>query len=284
MSLFLSRPFEIARTWKNAGLRFHVWIVRHRVGIRSLAWLGLSVVAFALATYFTRKIAYTAPVMDVERRPGTILAESSAWYEFTVFAAQGTTGTAAVAYSRGIAGIAKAELLFHLPPGTQKLAIWRIYGPYGCQYLHEGFPGLLPAAEDSGDHTTVDVSGAALDGDAVKCSLDTRELAETFTTTVSLFDNVGIGRYKTDQGVDLVPIATKLTFNNRFGNVEVADAPAGSSEGPVMLQPQQTAVVRFRSLRSEQDRDWYLVMIGAFVAFGAALTLEAVRPFIERIG
>jgi hypothetical protein len=293
MSVFFTRLFsafrlEIARTRKNVGSRLHVWIARHRVAIRSLAWLGLSVIAFALATYFTRKIAYTAHVMDAEARPGTILTENSAWYVFTVFAAPGTTGIAEVSYDRGIAGIEEAVLSFKLPPGTQKLRIWHIYGAYGCHYLgpDQPFPGKsLPASMDLADNAIVDVSGLALDGDhEVDCDLNMRELRETFTATVSLFYNLPNVPVWSNQGAKLVPIATKLRFNSRFGNVEVASAPAGSTEGSVILQPNQNAMIRFRSIRDEQDRDWYLVLIGAFVAFGAALILEALRPFIERIG
>ena len=119
----------------------------------------------------------------------------------------------------------------------------------------------------------------------VDCNVLPGALRETFTTTVSLFLNLAPrSPVSGTDGGNLTPIPVRLSINSRPGPFEVVSSPSGHTEGEVVLQQGENAVVRFRSIRQEERRDWYLVIIGAFVAFGAALLLESLRPYIEVIG
>lgn len=78
------------------------------------------------------------------------------------------------------------------------------------------------------------------------------------------------------------PIAT-LNFSATIEGAEymqVFGARSTSSSG-ADLEPDDEAIVKFTDIRSEGLRDVALVLIGAFVALGAAMALEAIRPYIE---
>ncbi len=78
------------------------------------------------------------------------------------------------------------------------------------------------------------------------------------------------------------PIAT-LNFSATLDdadNMQVFGARSTSSSGADM-EPDDEAVVRYTDIRREGLRDVALVLIGAFVALGAAMALEAIRPYIE---
>lgn len=89
---------------------------------------------------------------------------------------------------------------------------------------------------------------------------------------------------KDNQGQVLSAIPIELVINNRPGSFEVAATGGMTQEGKNVINPSQFAVVRFRSIREEQIRDWYLVMIGAFVALGAACLVELARLLAEGSG
>jgi hypothetical protein len=78
---------KLPRIWKNGTSHLLAWVSRHRVGTRSIAWFTLSIVAFGLAARFTWDIAHVSKALDALASPGTILAENSGWYVFTVLAA-----------------------------------------------------------------------------------------------------------------------------------------------------------------------------------------------------
>lgn len=77
-------------------------------------------------------------------------------------------------------------------------------------------------------------------------------------------------------------IAT-LNFSAKVEGAEymqVFGARSTSSSG-ADLEPDDEAIVKFTDIRREGIRDVALVLIGAFVALGAAMALEAIRPYIE---
>lgn len=63
-------------------------------------------------------------------------------------------------------------------------------------------------------------------------------------------------------------------------NMQVFGARATSSSG-VALEPDDESVITFTDVRREGLRDIMLVVIGAFIALGAAMALEAIRPYVE---
>jgi hypothetical protein len=144
----------------------------------------------------------------------------------------------------------------------------------------------LPEISDADGYVTVTIPDTGVYfAVQVWCSISPRYLEETFTSTVSLFANDHFDYSLVDEHGDrLIPTSIKLTSNVRDGPSELVTTSGRESEGPIAIPPNSHAIVRFRSLHREQDRDWYLVLIGAVVALGAALVVEAFRPYIERIG
>lgn len=77
--------------------------------------------------------------------------------------------------------------------------------------------------------------------------------------------------------------ASTLNFSAKVEGAEymqVFGARSTSSSG-ADLEPDDEAIVKFTDIRREGLRDVALVLIGAFVALGAAMALEAIRPYIE---
>jgi hypothetical protein len=122
----------------------------------------------------------------------------------------------------------------------------------------------------------------------IVCTLKANSLRETFTTEISAFAIPKISQAVKRPGLwaGLLPVGMDLTITSSPGRFEVVDRSAGTgrySEGKVHLEPGQGVAVRFTSFWEEQRRDWYLVLIGAMVALGAALLVEVARPFIDQI-
>jgi hypothetical protein len=79
---------RVLRIWASGKPHALAWIFGHRVGIRSMAWFSLSLIAFALAAELTHRIAYVSHVLAAPYNgnygaPGTILGENTGWYVFT---------------------------------------------------------------------------------------------------------------------------------------------------------------------------------------------------------
>jgi hypothetical protein len=77
--------------------------------------------------------------------------------------------------------------------------------------------------------------------------------------------------------------ATSVDFSaivEGAGLMQVFGAHSTSSSG-ARLQPDDEATVKFTIVWREGLRDVALVLIGAFVALGAAMALEAIRPYVE---
>jgi hypothetical protein len=58
---------------------------------------------------------------------------------------------------------------------------------------------------------------------------------------------------------------------------------SSSSAGGTYLTPGTQALFRYSNVQQEGTRDILFILIGTFVALGAATTLEAIRPYIERL-
>jgi hypothetical protein len=273
----------LIRMWQNAMSRLLTWINCHRVGTRSIAWSTLSIVAFIIAALLTHHIAYVKEVLGSTDESVTSLVENS--YGLSVLATSGTEGPAEVNYDYA-ARDRKATLMFKLPAGTKKLRLQHLYQLGSCHYW-EGPGKIAGPLHDTQDHDTADVDLAGVTVDPhhlIVCSVSAPppQLNETFTTSVSAFRNLrdspAVGHQE-----QLTTMPIKLTINSRDGSFEVVANPF-PAEREILIEPDHIAVVRFHSVRKEELRDWYFVLIGAFVAFGAALFLESLRPYIERIG
>ena len=79
-----------------------------------------------------------------------------------------------------------------------------------------------------------------------------------------------------------VPIAT-LNFSAIIEGAEHMQVFGGRSTSlsGVDLTPDDEAVVKYTDVYRGALRDVFLVLIGAFVALGAAMALEAIRPYVE---
>jgi hypothetical protein len=65
-----------------------------------------------------------------------------------------------------------------------------------------------------------------------------------------------------------------MSFSQPVGRAELASAR--------MVAPGEILMLRWQSTGSESEREALFVLIGAFIAIGAAMFLEALRPFVER--
>lgn len=261
------------------------WIVHHRVGTRSIAWLLLAAFAFVIAARLTRRIAFVSAVLGRADRPGTVFAEQKAWYYIGVFAERGTNGYAVMNYDYG-SGEGKVSLAFVLPRGTKKMRLWQMRPSDHCSYqslAKSGYGEILPDSRFGDEFDGfIDLDLPELEPDAViLCDIAPHFLEETFVSSVSLF---ATGGHTPPVAQELNQIPLHITMNSRDGTSEPVSGFSHGPEGTIVIQPNSSSIVRFRSIRREEDRDWYLVLIGAFVALGAALLLEALRPYIERIG
>jgi hypothetical protein len=278
------------------------WAARHASVLRPLCWLTLSVISFTVAGHLTRQITRVNKVVGSNAPTGTVWTEGGSRYAFSVFAAPGTSGRAVALFDYPL-GDPTAVLSFHLPPGSQRIRITRLI-VHGCHYLGPGdaLPGtgtggkVLPEPERfpiwvsgraAGFETVVDVSGLAFDDrHSVDCDVVPAYLREGFVTTVMLFLNDTTAPFPSAEGRPLVPVPIELRMNNDIGSSEVISGsnPEPMAENAIVLNPADHVAVRWRWIEDEQRRDVYLVLIGTFIAFGAAMFIETVRPFIDSIG
>jgi hypothetical protein len=82
-------------------------------------------------------------------------------------------------------------------------------------------------------------------------------------------------------GLESITFASR---NHEAGSEDLVAAPTRGDWGMTrVFAPGEIVEVRWESLASESRRDIYIVIIGALVALGAAMVLESIRPFVERL-
>ncbi len=259
------------------------WAKEHFRATRAGAWLVAALIAFAIAADLTRRIAYAAEVL----RPypaatrGTVWTQPESWYQFAVWARPG----AAAAHLQLTYLLTETQLRFQLPAEASELWVWN---SEQCDYTSQRLtkesrpPQTLTPLPNSIPEkwTFIDLTGLTLGSDhAVTCFIRPGLLRETFSSSVSLlYNRVDPGDTARDRG--LVPIGTEIRINAPEGPSEIVSWSDPLGE-PHVLNPGHHLVVRQRSIRDEQRRDWYLVVIGIFISLGSAMCIEAVRPFLE---
>jgi hypothetical protein len=249
---------------------------------RSLVWCGIAAAFLLVALLLTVRITRFRRVVASNAPRGTLWKEDKARYEFAVFAEPGTQGAVSAMFQHAL-GDPTVAVEFHVPPGARQIRIAYLIRN-GCHEVAKG-PGRrversLPDTR-VGHFALVDVSGV-LPGHTVNCNVEPHALGETFVTTVSLFVNDADYPPEGLWGERLVPLAVALHVSNVSGSYELISA-SGLGEDMV-VGPNQWSALRFRWERQAQRRDMYLVFIGALAAFGAAMLIEAARPFVDRIG
>jgi hypothetical protein len=121
-----------------------------------------------------------------------------------------------------------------------------------------------------------DPTGSALGGEAT-CTLDLQPTRISF---------IGFSLdmwFPTSVAPGLQPVRT-LNFSVQIEgaeNMEVFGAQSTSSSSAA-LGPDDESVIEFNDVRREGLRDTILIVIGALVGLGAAMALEAMRPYVEK--
>jgi hypothetical protein len=260
----------LGTAWEKRRLLTMTWLNRHR---RSIMWLGLAAISFLFAALFTWHIAHEA---DPFRDPSW---EGKGVVEFAVLAAEGSRGRAELVVSYG-SGNAQTLFSFFLPEEAERLIIFGDRTPFEC--YRYGTNETIPRNTTGKGAPYLDLANLHRNkNEPLQCLVKAHEFRETFTRTVLAFF---VHDLEEDE---LRTMPVDLTIDRSQGPFEFIGPYMGHwgiSEGRIHMDPPYHILyVRFTSLRNEQGRDWYLVLIGAFVALGASLVVEAVRPFIDKI-
>lgn len=118
--------------------------------------------------------------------------------------------------------------------------------------------------------------GAATNGE-VTCRLD---FAPTRTSFTDYAMDIWFLPYPPKGSVSAATLNYYVQFDGAE-NMQVFGARATSSSSAA-LEPDDESVIRFTDVRRQSLREIMFVVIGTLVAFGAALSLEAIRPYVER--
>jgi hypothetical protein len=140
---------------------------------------------------------------------------------------------------------------------------------YGRIYLVPDAARLKPAAHNA--------AGTPIGG-ALVCDIDAPAFQETFTA--KRFDVLFAHLIRTDENQ---PVPT-LRFSATIDHADAIQVFGGrsTSSNATELPNETLGTVRYDDVRDESTRDVVLIVIGSLIAFGAAMALEAIRPFVER--
>jgi hypothetical protein len=172
--------------------------------------------------------------------------------------------------------------LIYYPPGTKLVAL--PYGKFsGCTndrpvQLAFDARAVTTGVYEGHKYYLIALSrlarGTATAGKAT-CKID-------FHATADSFIGYAMDFWFLPSLANVEPVATlnyAVTIDGA-DNMQVFGAKSTSSSGAA-LEPDDETVIRYTEVRRESLRDIVLVLIGAFVALGAATALEAVRPYVE---
>jgi hypothetical protein len=256
------------------------WIKQHAVATRSVVWGGLGVCCFAVAFSLTWSVSHVTSALSATA-PDRLEKDYSAWYSIAVIASNGTVTPAGINYDYTLQDKV-AVLTLALPPGAREINIAAQETRCWVSVAGELSDGLLQ--RDNGDYKLLKVPEAITkSGGSVDCNVDPRLLRNSFTTFVSAFYNDPRGATMDDPTVVALPL--NLTFNRREGPIEIAASNSKATLGDtIVLDPGGFVAARFESMHLGEQRDWYILIIGVLIGFGAAMIIEAFRPLIDRIG
>jgi hypothetical protein len=118
-------------------------------------------------------------------------------------------------------------------------------------------------------------NGSAADGEAT-CKLN-------LTPTRSSFTSFSLDMWFDPAISGGVSPARTLNFSAQIDGAENMQVFGGraTSSASVALGPDDESLIEFNDVRREGLRDIILIVIGALVGLGAAMALEAIRPYVE---
>jgi hypothetical protein len=116
--------------------------------------------------------------------------------------------------------------------------------------------------------------GAPVDGEAT-CTI-------AFAATRSSFTSLAMDIWFMPSLPSVVPAAT-LNYSVEIDGAENMQVfgERSTSSSSAALAPDDEIVIEYNDIRREGFRDIMLIVIGALVGLGAAMSLEAIRPYVE---
>ncbi len=175
------------------------------------------------------------------------------------------------------------DYLIYYPAGTKAIVL-----PYGnlgrCTNelpVRRAIPksSIRSVQSQNGDYYLIPLSmlsrGALQDG-KVTCAMDVVPTRESFT----------------DYSIDYWFLPTLPSAGSAVATLNISAILEGAanmqifgeratSSSSAALEPDDETVIRYSDVRLLSLRDVMLVIIGALVALGAAMALEAIRPYVE---
>jgi hypothetical protein len=243
------------------------WLKRY---MRSITWLGLASISFLLAALLTWHIAHVADPFKRVWEGGVVV--------FAVQGAEGTQDRAELIVSFYSGNKAGTLFSFFLPESAQRLII---SNPTSFNCSTYSSDTVIPLSTDGAGSTYMDLAKLKRNvNEPIQCMVKAHEFRETYTRTILAFF---VADYEPGGGLRTMPI--DLAIDKGEGPAEFIgkfQEHSGIIEGRIRLDPPFHIVyVRFTSIWKEQARDWFLVLIGTFVALGASLLVEAARPLVD---
>lgn len=164
------------------------------------------------------------------------------------------------------------------------------FGPLGV--LHAAERGIEPRLRPSIMHRYYD-SSHAFDvmqinvtnlqsdriGGRIACFINVPPTRESLTNSSFGFDYMLL----LDLGAQAEAKAIRVSVNIPDAEQMNVYGGTSASSGGTDLTPGTEAIFRYVNMEQEGTRDVLFVLIGTFIALGAATTLEAIRPYIEML-
>lgn len=256
------------------------WVKAHGRLVRSLVWAALGAACFAVAIGLTWTIAHVSTALSASAGD-RLETDASGWYAVAVVSG-GDPGIPALLNYDYTLQDELAVLSFELPAGVLQIVVSSLEA-FCWQALPDGVRGEDLWTSDASGYRHLRIPAAMVPtGGRVTCNLPPRIRTASFTTTATVFYNDPRPDVSTTGGGAFLPI--ELSLNNRDGPYDIAASNNAVLGDSVLLRPGGNITVRFHSMQMGEVRDWYILVIGVLVGFGAAMIIEAFRPLIERIG
>lgn len=256
------------------------WIKAHGLLVRSLVWATLGALCFAAAVSLTWTIAHVTTALSASAGD-RLETDPAGWYAIAVVTGSGSSNPALLNYDYTLQDDL-AVLSFELPPEALQIVVASL-DVFCWVALPEGVRGEDLWKWDLGEYRHLRIPAALVPtGGRVTCNLPPRIRTASFTTTATVFYNDPQPDIASTGGGAFLPI--ELALNNRDGPYDIAASNNAVLGDSVLLRPGGSITVRFHSMQMGEVRDWYILVIGVLVGFGAAMIIEAFRPLIERIG
>ncbi|WP_176730478.1 hypothetical protein [Devosia insulae] len=248
--------------------------------MRSLVWATLGGICFAVAIGLTWTIAHVTTALSASS-DDRLETDASGWYGVAVVSGGDASMPAQLNYDYTLQDDL-AVLSFDLPAGVTQIVVGSL-DIFCWEVLPDGARGEDLWTMDAGTYRHLKIPAALVPtGGRVTCNLPPRIRTASFTTTATVFYNDPRPDLTSTGGGVFLPI--ELSLNNRDGPYDIAASNKAILGDAILLRPGGNVTVRFHSMQMGEVRDWYILVIGVLVGFGAAMIIEAFRPLIERIG